>query len=229
VLWWFIGAWLGVSAIVPIMWLLSTNYPELFSPDIEAQKQVAPEPHVPASWRVSSFQVGRYAFSGLLSIGVLILLFIGSFDDPPVMIRGLTSSLTGAPAMPSQMASIGPMPAPMSAPLSDAKLQMEPAQAEAISQKVEAEHEVRWRSEAGHIAADETQSDSYKESAKGSADHQMDAAAAPVSVAVTPPSAPMLRKERVWTKQRTVRAPPRPDIRRSYGTWLWPANQDARG
>jgi hypothetical protein len=229
VLWWFIGVWLGSAVTVPILWLLSIAYPNLFTPGVGVQKRISPEPLSPAFWRVSPLQFRRYALSGLLAIGGLLLVFIGSSDDPLVMIRGRTSSLTDAQATPSQVASIGSMPAPVSAPLSEAKLPMEPAQAETISQEVEAEHGALWRSEVGYIASDVTQSDIYKENAKDSANRPKDVAAAPVSVSEVPSSVPMLRNERVWKKQRTVRAPPRLDIRRSYGTWLWPANQDARG
>jgi hypothetical protein len=210
VLWWFIGVWLGSAVMIPILWLLSTAHPDLFTAGVELQKQTTPEPPTPAFWRVSSFKVLGYALSGLLAIGAVVLVLIGSSDE----LHGPTSSLTDAQATP-----LHERPAPMSAPLSDAKLPMEAVQAESISQEIKAQHE----------ASDVTQSDSYTESAEDNGNHQKDVVTWSVSAVGLPPSKPMIRNERVWKKLRTVRALPRHDIRRSYGTWLWPANQDARG
>jgi hypothetical protein len=231
VLWWFIGAWLGSAAIVPILWLLSVVHPGIFSPGIEArQKQIVPEAPRPVSWRFSSLRIGRYALSGLLAIAGLVLVFMGSSSDPLVTIRGLVPSRAGAQATSPQMASAEPPHSPTTAPLSPEQPPVEPAQAEATSRRHEALPEPPLRSQVEHAASSVAQSGSLGESAEDHADPQKDAPAVQIPVIEVPPAAPMHRTERLWEQWRRGRAAVfPPNTQPSRGTWLWPVNQFAGG
>jgi hypothetical protein len=152
-LWWFIGAWLGSAAIIPILWLLSVAYPGIFSPGTEVQqKHAVSEPPSPAPWRLS-LQVGRYTLAGLFTVAGLVLAFVGLSSDPPVTMTGLISSSSpgDAQATPPQFASAGPTPSPI--PLSAAHLPAEPAQAEAINESGDTRHEPPLSDEAGQITS----------------------------------------------------------------------------
>jgi hypothetical protein len=78
--------------------------------------------------------MGRYALSGLVSIGVLILLYVGSFSDSIITVRDLPSSSAIAQATVSQaaMAEVRPIQSPASATLSPSPAQVsaKPAQAD---------------------------------------------------------------------------------------------------
>src|SRR4051812_41325689 len=116
-LWWIIGVWLGSATMVPALWMLSIAYPNLFSPNLEAEeKQAASEasntvaaasivyPDHGAQWlatrgiRLSGRQpngrpgghMGRYALGGLASVGALLLLYVGWSSDSGTAVRNLT-------------------------------------------------------------------------------------------------------------------------------------------
>jgi hypothetical protein len=223
-LWWFIGAWLGSAAIVPILWLLSVAYPGIFSPGTEVQqKQAVSEPPSPAPWRLS-LQVGRYSLAGLFTVAGLVLAFVGLSSDPPVTMSGLISSSSpgDAQATPPQFASAGPTPSPI--PLSAAHLPAEPAQAEAINESGEARHEPPLPDEAGQITSSAAQSGSLGESIGDQAHHQEDVMTALLPVLEVPRAAPIHRANRVWKQRRTVRAASPQDTQQSRGTWLWPVH-----
>jgi hypothetical protein len=92
--------------------------------------------HGPGGTRIAPkvSRLGRYAPSGLVSIGVLILLDVGSFSDSIITPRDLplSSAVAQAPVTQAATAEARPMQSPVSAHLSPspAHLSAKPAQAD---------------------------------------------------------------------------------------------------
>jgi hypothetical protein len=92
--------------------------------------------HGPGGTRIAPkvSRLGRYALSGLVSIGVLILLDVGSFSDSIITMRDLppSSAVAQAPVMQAATPEARPMQSPVSAHLSPspAELSAKPAQAD---------------------------------------------------------------------------------------------------
>ena len=104
-LWWLIGAWVASGLLIPALWLLSLAGHGVFvrsSHDLQASGTAPPPP--PSSKRTSwnRGQIGRFLLCGLVGVGALILLFIGSFSDPISTMGNLYSALADAQAPVSQ-------------------------------------------------------------------------------------------------------------------------------
>jgi hypothetical protein len=144
--------------------------------------------------------VGRYALSGLVSFGVLILLYVGSFSDSIIAMRDLpSSSAVAQPPVPqAAMAEAMPIQPAASAALSPspAQLSAKPAQADTDG----AEEMIRRGSlreppslgETGRIAPIQPQTGNVAASAGDSAGRQVAAAPMPTERAL--PTAPVYPK-----------------------------------
>jgi hypothetical protein len=93
-LWWLIGAWVASGLLIPILWLLSRG------PLSPGSKWT--------SWNRG--HTGRLLLCGLVGIGAMTLLFIGSFGNPIPAMGSLYSAFAGA-QNPVPQAAVTPSPA----------------------------------------------------------------------------------------------------------------------
>jgi hypothetical protein len=195
-LWWFIGVWLASGAVLPVCWLLSMAYRA-------ASKKIGPN--------------GPYVvFSGLVSIGALILLFVCPFRSSDITMRGMTSAPAVAQAPMTPAAEAKPIQLLTSATLSPspAQFSVKPAQTEPPL-----------FGEAEQVASSQLRSHNVGETANNDASRHTDAAAPQVPAYPKVPSA-----GRGSAHRRTPGPPVRPNVTQlSHGTWLFPPNQTGDG
>lgn len=105
-LWWLVGMWLASGLVIPILWLLGVAGGRVFPGRPKATPVMgspAPTPkRVRATPRRS--RIGRFSLAGLVGIGALVLMLVGSFSDPITRLQELPSVLTPAPAPASEAA-----------------------------------------------------------------------------------------------------------------------------
>jgi hypothetical protein len=180
--------------------------------------------------------MGRYALSGLVSFGVLILLYVGSFSDSIITMRDLPSfSVVAQPPVPqAAMAEAMPIQPAASAALSPspAQLSAKPAQADTD----DAEGMIRRGSlreppslgetgATGGIASIQPQTGNVAEGAGDNAGRQVAASAPPMPIEGALPTAPVYPKvlgaERGPRHRHARGLPVRPYATgSSRGTWL---------
>jgi hypothetical protein len=201
--------------------------------------------HHPSGSRITpkASHVGRYALSGLVSIGVLILLYIGTFNDSIITTRDLRSSSAAAqaPLPQAAMAEARPIQSPASATLSpfSAQLPAKPAQADTDGEEGVIRRgslrEPPLLGETERVASIQPQTGDVAESAGDDAGRQVAAAAPQMPTAgrplLTAPVHPKVLGAEHGLAYRRARGLPV----RSYatgsnrGTWLSAPNPNAGG
>ena len=106
-LWWLIGGWVASGLLIPTLWLLSVAGHGFFvrsSHDIQEEAAAPSPPPSSKRTRRNRGHIGRFLLSGLVGVGALILLFIGSFSDPMSTMGFLYSAFADAQDSVSQAA-----------------------------------------------------------------------------------------------------------------------------
>jgi hypothetical protein len=157
-------------------------------------------------------------FSGLVSIGALILLFVCPFRNSDITMHGMTSAPAVALAPMTPAAEAKPIQLLTSATLSPspAQFSVKPAQTEPPL-----------FGEAEQVASSQLRSHNVGETVNDDASRQIDAA----GVLLTAPVYPKLPSAGRGSAHRGKRGPPvRPYVTQlSHGTWLFPPNQTGDG
>ena len=198
-LWWFIGIWLAIGAVLPVFWLLSMAYRRL------ASSKIGPK--------------GLCVLSGLVGAGVgaLILAFVCSFSNSIITTRDMPSASAVAQAPMTSGAEAKPIHLLILATVSPSRAQFsaKPAQAEPPL-----------FGEAEQVASIRPRIDDVGESANDDASRQTDAATSLVPAAGALLTAPVYPKVpsagRGSAHRRTHGSPVRPYVTQlSHGTWLF--------
>jgi hypothetical protein len=96
-LWWFIGVWLASGLLIPGLCLLGMAWRRLLSRVQEVPK---------------AGHTGLYVLAGLIGLGAMALLFVGSFSDPIFSMRDRGRDTVAASSPVRQDAGIADTPAP---------------------------------------------------------------------------------------------------------------------
>jgi hypothetical protein len=105
-LWWLIGMWLASGLVIPVLWLAGVAGRRIvsgLSNAMRAKSAPVPSPNGVRTLPKRS-RVGRFSLAGLVGIGALVLMLVGSFSDPITRLQELPSVLTSAPAPASEAA-----------------------------------------------------------------------------------------------------------------------------
>jgi hypothetical protein len=248
-LWWLVGVWLASGAVVPLLWVFGMVYRGVFVRDTAAEH--APTESLPTSlpakwaftWKFARLgqrpggtwtapkaaRLGRYALSGLVGIGALILSFIGSFNEWLATPHDLPSApaVAQSPVRPAAIAEPRPMQSVASAEVSPFPARLSAAPQEPALQK-----------EAGQFVASQPPTGDIAEGAGEDAGRQ-------ASAAVTPPVPPAEALEAMQTASTAFKPPEaeRGSVRRrargtsvlplvspaGRGIWLFAPNLNAGG
>ncbi len=105
-LWWLVGMWLASGLVIPLLWLLGVAGRRVFPGRPKATPVVGSPAPPPKGVRATPRQsrIGRFSLAGLVGIGALVLMLVGSFSDPITRLQELPSVLTPAPAPASEAA-----------------------------------------------------------------------------------------------------------------------------
>jgi hypothetical protein len=209
---WIIGVWLASGAVLPAFWLLSMAHRWLASSKFGSK--------------------GLCVFSGLVGIGIgaLILLFVCSFSDSIITMRGVPSAAAVAQAPMTHLAEARPIQLLVTLSPSPAQFSAKPTQADTDIEKGEVGggllREPPSLGEAEQVAPIQPGIGDMEQSDRDDASRQTDAVVPQVSGVAAPPIARLhakLAAERGLAHRYTRGPPVRSYVTRpsSRGVWLF--------